>query len=377
MIGKKIKDPEIKTRYRKIAEYIAAAKGAGEKLHALWVENCDTGADDLDLAIREIEATQSLSNRTRKHKTYHLVISFRNEDEIPDLQTLKEIERAYAKALGFEAHQRVVGTHINTQNFHIHVGYNKIHPHTGNVHTPFRDFKALAEISMAMEQKYGLATDYGRAPDRPQQIPEINPRAKDYEAVTWEESFESYVKRHKPELTELLERADSWQQFHQGAAEYALRFKPRGNGLVILNLNGKQRMKASILGRAFSKKAMEDRLGPYLQPGKPKKSPARRKYRPRPITNHPATRRLWRRYMGLRGGEATLGTRAFRTFREFLNAEALHDPLAMAMIIYQKKLINTLAGLKPKGRVTAKPVIRDRKMRNNTDKGRGGPTSDH
>ena len=95
MIGKKIKDPEIKTRYRKIAEYIAAAKGAGEKLHALWVENCDTGADDPDLAIREIEATQNLSNRTRKHKTYHLVISFRNEDEIPDLQTLQEIQRAY------------------------------------------------------------------------------------------------------------------------------------------------------------------------------------------------------------------------------------------------------------------------------------------
>ena len=312
MIGKKIKDPEIKTRYRKIAEYIAAAKGAGEKLHALWVENCDTGADDPDLAIREIEATQNLSNRTRKHKTYHLVISFRNEDEIPDLETLKEIERAYAKALGFDAHQRIVGTHINTQNFHIHVGYNKIHPHTGNVHTPFRDFKALADISMAMEQKYGLATDYGRAPDRgherksdkspdrSQQTPEItpdgkiNPRAKDYEAVTWEESFESYVKRHKPELKELLERSDSWRQFHQGAAEYGLRFKPRGNGLVIGNLKGRQRMKASTLGREFSKKAMEDRLGPYLQPGKSKKSSARREYRPKPVTDHPATKRLWR-----------------------------------------------------------------------------------
>ena len=67
MIGKKIKDPEIKTRYRKIAEYIAAAKESGEKLHSLWIEQCDTGtgAEDLDLAIREIEATQSLSNRMK------------------------------------------------------------------------------------------------------------------------------------------------------------------------------------------------------------------------------------------------------------------------------------------------------------------------
>ena len=59
--------------------------------------------------------------------------------------------------------------------------------------------------------------------------------------------------------------------------------------------------------------------------------------------------------MGIKGGKASLGTRAFRTFREFLTAEAIHDPLAMAMIIYQKKLINTLAGLGPKGTVAPKP----------------------
>ena len=372
MIGKKVKDPEIKTRCRKIAQYIAAAKEPGEKLHSLWIAECDTGsaAEDLDPAIREIEATQDLSNRTKKHKTYHLVISFRNEDPIPDVDTLKEIERAYAKALGFEDHQRVVGAHTNTDNFHIHVGYNKIHPKTGTVHTPFRDFKALAKVSMAVEQKYGLATDYDRAPEqgierpksadrRPAQGPEtdrapikVNSPAKDYEAITWEESFESYVKRHKPELTEVLAQSSSWQQFHEGAEDYSLRFKPRGSGLVIENLKGKQRVKASALGREFSKKALEDRLGPYVYPSKsPRKAPRRarerRQYRPRPVTSHPATKRLWRRYMGIQGGKASLGTRAFRTFREFLTAEAIHDPLAMAMIIYQKKLINTLAGLGP------------------------------
>ena len=47
MIEKKVKDPEMKTRYRKIAEYIAAAKEPGEKLHSLWIEQCDTGTEDL------------------------------------------------------------------------------------------------------------------------------------------------------------------------------------------------------------------------------------------------------------------------------------------------------------------------------------------
>ena len=47
MTGKKVKDPEIKTRYRKIAKYIAAAKEPGEKLHSLWIENCDTRTGDI------------------------------------------------------------------------------------------------------------------------------------------------------------------------------------------------------------------------------------------------------------------------------------------------------------------------------------------
>ena len=221
---------------------------------------------------------------------------------------------------------------------------------------------------MAVEQKYGLATDYGRAPEkgnersksadrRSAQTPEsdrapvrANGPAKDYEAITWEESFESYVKRHKPEMKEVLEQSGSWQQFHEGTADYGLRFKPRGNGLVIENLKGKQRVKASGLGREFSKKAMEDKLGPYIYPAKsprkaPGRAPERRQYLTKPGTSHPATKRLWRRYMGIKGGKTSLGTRAFRTFREFLTAEAIHDPLAMAMIIYQKKLINAMAGL--------------------------------
>ena len=56
--------------------------------------------------------------------------------------------------------------------------------------------------------------------------------------------------------------------------------------------------------------------------------------------------------MSIKGGKASLGTRASR---EFLAAEALHDPLAMAMIIYQKKLINAMTGLGPKGTVAPKP----------------------
>ena len=58
MIGKTVKDPEIRTRYRKIAEYIAAAKEAGEKLYSLWIENCDY---DLALVPTTISIAFSLT----------------------------------------------------------------------------------------------------------------------------------------------------------------------------------------------------------------------------------------------------------------------------------------------------------------------------
>src|SRR3546814_6539433 len=44
------------------------------------------------------------------------MVSFR--DERPSPEALRDIEREFAQALGFGDHQRIAGTHINTENFH-------------------------------------------------------------------------------------------------------------------------------------------------------------------------------------------------------------------------------------------------------------------
>ena len=125
------KDPNVRDDYSHLGRYVAAAKEKGEKLDKFWIVNCDAGAglDDLDTALIEIEATRTMASAKVNDRTYHLVVSFHaGEREKLSQEDLQDIERNFAEALGFADHQRVAGTHVNTDNFHMHVAYNKVHP---------------------------------------------------------------------------------------------------------------------------------------------------------------------------------------------------------------------------------------------------------
>jgi hypothetical protein len=260
--------------FGRLARYLAAAGDEGEKLDRLWLAGCDAGPDgdaidavDLELAIAEIEATQALNTRTAGDKTYHLILSFRNDR--PDDAALQDTERQFAAALGMDGHQRVVATHRNTENFHMHIAFNKVHPATLRCVTPFQDFKALETTCRAVERQYGLSVDNGRedvlqamqattGADR-DNAPPLSPAARDFEAHRWEVSFERYVKERLPALEAARRDAAGWQDLHAAFADEGLRLRLRGNGLVITDARGRQRIKASALGRQFSKPACAGR----------------------------------------------------------------------------------------------------------------------
>lgn len=473
MIPKRIDIEPENDNFAALAEYIAAAKDEGEKLEALWIENCNAGdgPDDLDLAIEEIKATQALNQRTKACKTYHLMISFR--DEHPSLEALKDIEREFALALGYAEHQRIIGTHVNTDNFHMHIAINKIHPTTLKAHTPLRDFKTLERVSREVELKYGLKVDLGRADKleadrRPQ-------RARDKEAHTWEQSFDGYLRENKADLMDALSQAKDWRELHTALDQLSIELRPRGNGLVIADADGKYFVKASSIDRLFSKPALEKRYGQYqplapspeqvasqsnspaeplaaflkarkaelmtqlgraggwqdlhaafaelglelrlrgnglvIDDGKGKSGfkassvdrafskaalekrfghfqvsarnlqqqvhrarpqsayrgsgksqagstaagigqsvKARKRYKKRPITRHPGQGRLWRRYLGGQRKRSSLVKFAFNTWKDFLLLEASTDPLALAIVISQRQILQAINPLPPRQR---------------------------
>jgi Relaxase/Mobilisation nuclease domain len=61
--------------------------------------------------------------------------------ENPDAKTLRVIEERFCKELGYAEHQRISVIHHDTDNVHIHVAINKIHPKTLTLHDPVRDYK--------------------------------------------------------------------------------------------------------------------------------------------------------------------------------------------------------------------------------------------
>ncbi|MGD9638273.1 MAG: TraI/MobA(P) family conjugative relaxase [Alphaproteobacteria bacterium] len=345
MIAKSIKRTT-NSGFKRLANYIAGAEDEGEKLDSFWIVNSIAGEslDDLEIAIIDIENTQSKNLKATSDKTYHLLVSFRNEK--PKLEELKDIECEFAKALEFEKHQRVVGTHQNTDNFHMHIAYSKVNPETGKINTPYYDYAKLSKVCRAMEKKYNLAIDNGFEKTKEPDYKKPHEKARDFEAKTWQQSFYSYVKEQKEPLTKALDKSQKWQDLHNAFEEVGLLLKKRGNGLAIVSINNKVAIKVSDLDRSFSKNSLEKKLGNFEESNReiePKTT-----YTEKPLTKHPNTEILWQKYQEVKkkpkekAKEQSLLKKAFYTWKDFLMAEATKDPFAMAVIAYQKKLINAV-----------------------------------
>ncbi|AUG55274.1 TraI/MobA(P) family conjugative relaxase [Thalassospira marina] len=355
MIAKKIpKNAHIADNYKELAHYIAAAKEAGEKLDRFWIAHCGAGnsKEDLDLALVEIEAVRRLKPDV-KDKSYHMIISFRpgEKDRLSD-QDLKDIAETYAGALGFSGHQYVAGTHINTDNFHMHIAFNRVHPETLQLVTPYRDFKILDRVSRQLEKKYGLFVDNGMA-QRKDNSAKLSPSARDYESQTWQESFQNHVLGHRKEILKQTADAKTWQDLHQVLGDYDIRLKKRGNGFVLLGPDG-QGMKASALDRSLSKAALEKKLGTFKPSGEEQKAtqekPSRPKqrYKRRPTLRHPAMPPLWRKYLGTQrmtpAPPSSLLSRSLSNWKLFLVSEAYRDPLAAVFLIAHQEMLHLVFG---------------------------------
>ena len=328
--------------YTRLSDYMADVSGQKlGKLHSLWIENCEAGdsIEFLDMAITEIKETQEQNSRA-KNKTYHMLVSFQEEDGIPDETILREMEKAYAEALGFSEHQRIVACHQDRDNFHFHVAYNRVHPESHKCHSPSWDYYKRDKVNREMEKKYGLSVDKGVSDKDKQTEKDKKPEgATDMEAHRWEESFDSYVRKYKEELKVIVKEANSWEDVHKGFAEYDLELKKHANGLVIVSRGKKkQQVKASSINRGFSKARLEGRFGAFQSPdnGNKKKGGERDSYKTKPITKHPKQEKLWGQYRADRKAW-------HKGWKAFLFQLALvQDPLAIAIIQAQRMLIRAI-----------------------------------
>jgi hypothetical protein len=281
--------------YRRLARYIADASHDCEKALMSWCAGCWSD-DEYELAIKEVELVQAMNIRTSKEKTYHLMISFRPEDEAKLTSDIfQAIELEFAKTLGFDEHQRHCGVHKNTSNIHLHISYNQIHPISKNRHEPYRDFWKRDSLCRQLEQKYGLTVDNGRDPesDKP-----LNEAAMSFEAQTGQESLFGYTQRHKPAILAALENSKSWADCHRTFMPYGLALKLHGNGLIIQTADGHHSIKASGFDRSISKTKLEKRFGAFTSasPDLTKSDSPAEKYTAAPLHKDPNRDKLYEQF---------------------------------------------------------------------------------
>lgn len=300
-----------KSDFAGLVSYITDDQSKEHRLGDVVMTNCE--AHSVRDAISEVLATQFSNTRAKSDKTFHLLVSFRAGD-MPNTKTMRMIEERFCAGLGYGEHQRVSAVHHDTDNLHIHIAINKIHPTRNTIHEPYYPYKTLSELCETMERDYRLQQD-NHIPHRQG----AENRANDMERHAGIESLIGWIKR---ECLKDIKSAQSWKEMHQVLHDNGLELRTRGNGLVIAT-NNDVIVKASTLGRDFSKPKLEARFGPYepnkLQRGKPK-----RQYSKDPVRLGVNTTELYARYKSEQQKTASNKTVALDKARAEKNRRIAH-----------------------------------------------------
>lgn len=274
-----------KSDFAGLVNYVTDAQSKDHRLGQVQITNCD--AASVRDAITEVLATQHSNTRAKGDKTYHLIVSFRAGEQL-GTDTLREIEERICTGLGYSNHQRISAVHNDTDNLHIHIAINKIHPTRRTMHEPYYPHLVLADLCTALEREYGLEPDNHHSQQRG-----AASRAADMERHAGVESLVGWIKR---ECLEEIKAAQSWKELHQVMRDNGLDMTPRGNGLVIRAEDGTM-VKPSTVARELSKPALEKRLGTFkASPDQQELSQVRRSYQKNPVRLRVNTTELYARY---------------------------------------------------------------------------------
>lgn len=234
-----------------LAKYITSSQDKQERVGEIRLTNFQS--ESLDWSIKEALHTQQQNQRAENDKTYHLLISFA-PGEHPSAEVLRDVEDRICNAIGFGEHQRISAIHSDTDNLHIHIAINKIHPERLTIHEPYRAYQTMGDVCTVLEREHGLYLTNHTAKKRGSEN-----RADDMEQHAGVESLLGWIKR---ECANHLSEANTWKELHEVARKNGLELQERGNGFVLTDGRGNG-VKASSVSRSLSKSALEKRLGAF------------------------------------------------------------------------------------------------------------------
>jgi relaxase-like protein/DNA relaxase TraI-like protein len=230
-----------------LVRYLESGRSGEEPERVLWSETRNLPTRDLQASARLMAATARESVRTER-PVYHLSISFDPSDPV-NRQVMRRVADAVLAKLDLSGHQAVIVAHRDTAHPNMHLVVNRVHPERFRAWEKGWDWPKIEAELRDQEVALGLRVVPGWLAPVPGREPARALRRGDAAFLR------SVTERAAP----VLERAQSWEEVERGLAAAGLSVRIKGGGLSIND--GRQEVKASEVGRAFSRKHMEERLG--------------------------------------------------------------------------------------------------------------------
>lgn len=300
MIVKKIKCKKTsKTRARQISDlvdYIRQPHGVdcAEKIEHSGSRNFLAARHESQRMEMIALATESIHSRM---PVSHYVFSWKSHEQ-PTAGQVDELVDIFLDELGLEGCQTVYGLHWNTENYHVHIAVNRMHPVTMKVIDPNNgfDIEAAHKVVARVEHRQGWVSE-ANARYRVDEAGQIVPRprknalkpkqaALDVECATGEKSAQRVAQERGHEI---IATAKNWEELHANLAAVGLRFERKGSGAIIFV--GDVAVKASSVDRAFSLGKLQKRLGDFKTGDYTDERPS---IKPEPVS--PINQKLWREY---------------------------------------------------------------------------------
>ena len=178
--------------------------------------------------------------------------------------------------------------HTDTDSLHLHIAINKIHPTRYTIYEPYNVYHTLGFFCEKLEREYGLTLVNHTSKNTLSEN-----HATDMEHHAGIESLLGWIKR---ECLNQIQEAQSWEALHRAMQVNGLCLHERGNGLVITALDGTT-VKASSVGRDFSKTKLESRFGTFEpSPEQANSDRPAKQYQPKPMRSRVDTSGLYARY---------------------------------------------------------------------------------
>ncbi|KJM83777.1 mobilization protein [Enterobacter roggenkampii] len=277
MIVKKVKNPQKAAskavRVSRLTDYIREPERENSQEKCIHAGARGFITDEPQSQTAEMIALSQEAVRS-KDTINHYVLSWR-EGEQPSPEQVEEAVSIFMDELGVKDHQAIYGLHADTDNLHLHLAINRVHPETLKVVKINNGFdieaahKAIARIENAQgwqrEQngRYQVLEngELGREhidKDKPRQP--AQPK-RDMENRTGEKSAERIaIEDGAP----IIKKAQTWEQLHRELAAKGMRYEKTGSGATLFV--GDVGVKASSADRDASLSKLQKRLGAYQPP---------------------------------------------------------------------------------------------------------------